>query len=74
MTENTLMNYLQQSKRLENIAETRMSNAAIKIQHETNNITDVSVSVDGKWQNRGLSSLNAVATAISVKTSKVLDT
>ena len=51
-----------------------MRNAAKEVQDETKDITDVAVSVDRSWQERGFSSLNGVVTAISIKSGKVLDT
>ena len=43
-------------------------------QNENSDVVDIGVSVDASWQRRGYCSLNGVTTAISVDTSKILDT
>ena len=41
--------------------------------NDNSDVTDVAVSVDGTWQQRGFSSNNGVVAALSVDTGKVID-
>ena len=56
---------------VEKVAKTSMIEAAADLKQQER--STVGVLFDGSWQKRGYSSLNGVATAISVTTGKVLD-
>ena len=57
---------------VEKVAKTSMIEAAADLKQQEGEVLLV-ISFDGSWQKRGYSSLNGVATAISVTTGKVLD-
>ena len=50
-----------------------MKSAGSELANKNGGISGVSVSVDGSWQKRGFSSLNAVVAAISIDTGIVVD-
>ena len=70
-------NYNKLSNKIKNatkhVAEESMKSAAAELKNEEV-VADIGVSVDGSWQKRGFSSLNGVATALSISSGKILDT
>ena len=71
----THKNYDKVSQKLgevaEKVAKVSMIDATVEVKAIEG--TDIGVSFDGTWQKRGYSSLNGVATAISVTNGKVVD-
>ena len=55
------------------IADLSMKNAADESQRGSSQIVDIGVTIDGRWQLRGYTSMNGVVVAMSVDSGKVLD-